>query len=347
MGHIPNKRKAEARRLGVNISRMAPEQPGREIATIADMLASDSPNWAWAHCNGALCHHHAAVTFMQFAIRWGLDADAELVRERLVCSRCGRRGAHLTMPSMAGVGGMGGRTPYPDRDRQAMPGYRGGMCNLYAMTKGPAAIREATRAMRDTTGNLEPLPAIFPDYVAPVVRTGADGVRELVMMRWGFPPPSIPGSKPRNPYLTNVRNTDSRYWGKWLKDPASRCLVPATSFAEPDNNQGPKSIWTWFARDESRPLMFFAGIWREWEGDRGTKAAPLPGKHLVFSFLTTDASHDVAPVHSDATPVLLLDEDARERWMLAPWEEAGDLQVPPPPGALKIVAAGEKQDVQV
>jgi hypothetical protein len=33
--------------------------------------------------------------------------------------------------------------------------------------------------------------------------------------------------------------------------------------------------------------MFFAGIWREWEGDRGTKTNPLPGKHLVFSFLTS------------------------------------------------------------
>jgi len=30
--------------------------------------------------------------------------------------------------------------------------------------------------------------------------------------------------------------------------------------------------------------MSYAGIWREWEGDRGTKANPLLGKHLVFSF---------------------------------------------------------------
>ena len=41
---------------------------------------------------------------------------------------------------------------------------------------------------------------------------------------------------------------------------------------------------TWFAQDESRPLMFFAGIWREWEGTRGTKANPVEGKHLLFSF---------------------------------------------------------------
>jgi hypothetical protein len=38
--------------------------------------------------------------------------------------------------------------------------------------------------MRDTTGNLPPLPGIFPAYPAPVVRNGDDGVRELVMARW-------------------------------------------------------------------------------------------------------------------------------------------------------------------
>lgn len=218
------------------------------------------------------------------------------------------------------------------------------MCNLYSLTKSQQAIRDLVKAIRDLTGNLPPLPAIFPNRMAPVVRTAPDGVRELIMMRWGFPPPNIPGSKPRNPYLTNVRNTDSRYWQTYLKKPENRCLVPATSFAEPDNNQGPKSIWTWFAQDDTRPLMFFPGIWREWEGDRGTKAVPDIGKHLVFSFLTTDASQDVAPVHSDATPVCLLDEDARETWMNAPWELAQGLQKPPRPGALKVVARDTKQD---
>jgi putative SOS response-associated peptidase YedK len=134
------------------------------------------------------------------------------------------------------------------------------------------------------------------------VRSTPKGQRELLLMRWGFPPPFIRGQKPRNPYLTNVRKTDSRYWQAYRKKPEHRCLVPVTSFAEPDNRAGDDkpSIWTWFARDETRPLMFFAGIWRKWEGDRGTKAAPDVGKHLVFSFLTTDASPDVKP--SISTP---------------------------------------------
>jgi hypothetical protein len=52
------------------------------------------------------------------------------------------------------------------------------MCNLYAQTKGQQAIRELTRAMLDRTGNLPPLPGIFPDYPAPIVRNTAEG-REL------------------------------------------------------------------------------------------------------------------------------------------------------------------------
>ena len=71
------------------------------------------------------------------------------------------------------------------------------MCNLYSITSSQAAIRQLARAMRDLTGNLAP-PAIFPDQMAPVVRTGPDGVRELVMMRWGFPPAlrAIDGIRP-------------------------------------------------------------------------------------------------------------------------------------------------------
>lgn len=56
------------------------------------------------------------------------------------------------------------------------------MCNLYSLTKGQQAIIELSRAMVDRTGNLPPLPGIFPDYAAPIVRRGADG-RELTMAR--------------------------------------------------------------------------------------------------------------------------------------------------------------------
>ena len=63
------------------------------------------------------------------------------------------------------------------------------MCNLYSITKGPQAIRDFARAMREKTGNLPPIHGVFPDYFAPIVRNAEDGLRELVMARWGMPSP--------------------------------------------------------------------------------------------------------------------------------------------------------------
>ena len=57
------------------------------------------------------------------------------------------------------------------------------MCNLYSLTKGPSAIRDLFRVKRDRTGNLPPMPAIFADQMAPIVRVGADDERELVLAR--------------------------------------------------------------------------------------------------------------------------------------------------------------------
>jgi putative SOS response-associated peptidase YedK len=61
------------------------------------------------------------------------------------------------------------------------------MRNLYSITKGQQAVRDLARAMRDNAGNMPPLPGIFPDYSAPIVRTAPDGLRELTMARWGMP----------------------------------------------------------------------------------------------------------------------------------------------------------------
>jgi putative SOS response-associated peptidase YedK len=100
------------------------------------------------------------------------------------------------------------------------------MCNLYSITTNQAAIIALFRVMNRYVGNLPPMPGVFPDYPAPVVRNvGAD--RELTMMRWGMPPPLRTGGPP----VTNIRNTSSPHWRAWLK-PENRCLVPFNSFAE-------------------------------------------------------------------------------------------------------------------
>jgi hypothetical protein len=127
------------------------------------------------------------------------------------------------------------------------------LCNIYSVTKGQQAIREFTGAMRDRTGNLPPMPGVFPDYSAPIVRNQPEG-RELTMARWGMPSPifALKGKK-SDPGVTNIRNVTSPRWRRWLGS-ENRCVVPFTSFSEnealPDGTR---------AFDETRPLAFFAG----------------------------------------------------------------------------------------
>src|SRR3954465_15730399 len=221
------------------------------------------------------------------------------------------------------------------------------MCNLYSTTMNQKAIRDLFKVTRDSTGNLPPLPAIFPDQVAPVVRAN-EGDRELTMMRWGMPnPPQFPG------ITTNIRNTKSPHWRQWLA-PESRCLVPFTSFCEYADTK-PKKTSKWFALNETRPLLAFAGIWTEWIGIRGTKANPVEGRHLLYGFLTAEPNDVVAPIHPKATPEILPTEKEREEviltsekecevWMRAPGGEGCTLQRALPNGILKVIASGEKED---
>lgn len=212
------------------------------------------------------------------------------------------------------------------------------MCNLYSVTKSQTAIREAARAMRDRTGNLPSLPDIFPDQMAPIVRVGADGMREMVMGRWGMAPPASAGLRP----VTNIRNTASAQW-RPLLSPAHRCIVPFTSFCE-YAQLGTRKVPTWFALDATRPVAFFAGLWGEWRGVRGTKANPVEGTHQLFGFLTCAPNREVGAVHPQAMPVILRGAGEIDLWLGATWADASALQRPLPDGALQIVASGEKAD---
>ena len=216
------------------------------------------------------------------------------------------------------------------------------MCNLYSVTKGQAAIRELTEAMTDSAGNLPPLPGIFPDYAAPIVRNQPGG-RELMMARWGMPSPAF-ALKGRNsdPGVTNIRNTASPHWRRWL-GPQHRCVVPFTSFSEnehlPDGTKPP----VWFALDDTRPLACFAGIWTRWTSVRKLKEGETTND--LFGFMTTEPNWEVGAIHPKAMPVILRTDEEIDRWMTAPVADALQLQRPLPDDALVIVARGQKQDM--
>ena len=144
------------------------------------------------------------------------------------------------------------------------------------------------------------------------------------------------------------------HWKKWLEldegKGGGRCLVPATAFSEYQDGPSPKDI-VWFARPpesgDSRPLFFFAGIWREWEGVRGTKAAPVEGRHRVYSFLTTDPNAVVQPVHAKAMPVILTTPEQCDMWLDGDTATAIKLQAPAEADTLTVVARGKSKKDEV
>ena len=236
------------------------------------------------------------------------------------------------------------------------------MCNLYSHTANQEAIRRLFAVEHDRTGNLPPQPGIFPDYAAPVVHL-RDGARTQSMYRWGMPsskkalydaaakradklrakgrPVDFDALLRMEPDggTTNVRNTSSSHWRRWL-GPESRCIVPMTSFSEFNRDAGGN---VWFALDESRPLVCFAGIKVEgWTSVRKAREGEVTAD--LYAFLTTEPNAVVGPIHPKAMPVILTRREEVDVWLQAPWAEACALQRPLPDDVLRIVATGERQD---
>lgn len=128
----------------------------------------------------------------------------------------------------------------------------------------PGRDQLAVRVVNRYVGNLAPMPGVFPDYKAPIVRTGADG-RELATARWGMPSSGqalLQAHKNRAEKLqakgkavgfkellrmepdggtNNIRNVKSKHWTRWL-GVEHRCVVPFNSFSEFNKAEG-DDIW--------------------------------------------------------------------------------------------------------
>jgi putative SOS response-associated peptidase YedK len=217
------------------------------------------------------------------------------------------------------------------------------MCNRYASDIRKAGLEKEFYGFEEwSETRITPLLGnavleVFPKSFAPVIKVNETGDLEWSKMRWGLPGPPQFGSAP----VTNIRNIKSPHWRPFL-GPGHRCVVPFTAFSEyEDSSPKGKKVIRWFAPPD-RGVAFFAGIWREWTGDYGSKKEPNEGPHRLFSFLTTGANDLVRPVHAKAMPVVLRDQAECQEWLNAPLSEIEAIQARGAPAdALEVVSDDE------
>ncbi len=218
--------------------------------------------------------------------------------------------------------------------------YSGGMCNLYSMTANRDAIIKLFRVGHNRAASWEPMSAIFPGHVAPVVRFADDGDRELVMMSWGFVLPQKDKAAKR---VTNARDDkvkSSAFWRSSLEE--RRCLVPVTSFSEPKGRA--PAVWHWFGLDEARTPFAFAGIWRSFKGRLKPDGETIALD--TYAFLTTTPNAVVKPVHPSRMPVMLSSRDAMDMWLEGAPEDAFGLAQPYADDGMAVLQAGAvKEDL--
>ena len=197
------------------------------------------------------------------------------------------------------------------------------MCNLYRLRnlENLSRIFEA----RPLELPFEPRPDLYPKYESVVVRK-AEGERVLECMAWGIicQMRGKSGKAVKKP-VTNVRNLSSPFWKSTIANPAQRCLVPFTSFAEPRPGKDPETgrPANWWFTIEGEECCAFAGIWR-WSEDRAR-----------FAFLTCEPNPLVAPLHPKAMPVILQREDY-DRWLDGEAADACSLAQPFPSQLMRV-----------
>jgi hypothetical protein len=130
---------------------------------------------------------------------------------RLRCRKCCQGG-----PTAGGDPATTGLATAPPSNRSLT------MCNLYSITTNQAAIIALFRVVNRYVGNLAPMPGVFPNYKAPIVRTGVEG-RELATARWGI----TRCSGGRRAHYRRPAPMQRRYWS--LRNKARLTVGPRQS----------------------------------------------------------------------------------------------------------------------
>jgi putative SOS response-associated peptidase YedK len=162
---------------------------------------------------------------------------------------------------------------------------------------------------------------IAPTQNVPVVRLGADGAREGVMMRWGLIPFFAHGEPPKystiNATVEKIE-TGPSWRGPWKR--GQRCILPASSFYEwhvnADATKQPFAIEV-----VDQPVFGFAGLWDRSVREDGTAVESC-------TIITLPASKLMAEIHNakQRMPAILRAAD-RDAWLSGSAAEAKELLV--------------------
>ncbi len=121
----------------------------------------------------------------------------------------------------------------------------------------------------------------------------------------------------------------------------TRCLVPASSYCEPDSCR--LAQWHWFAvnGDEDRRLFAFPGVWQRWNGP--VKKAGPNVEIDTYAFLTTAPNALTDSINHERMPVLLSAEADFEAWLSGTPTEAFALAGSFDPAEMRIVQSGKEK----
>ncbi len=188
------------------------------------------------------------------------------------------------------------------------------MCNDYeqhvAWAEYQAAVRASELATPASEGpaDLPPADDIRIGDLGPVLRAAGNGA-ELVLMRFGWPPP-----RPKAAPVFNFKS-DGRHFDK-----SRRCVIVLSGFFEFTGTKSPKTKHRLSLIGS--PVMGIAGLWSE--DDAGA---------LSFTMLTTEPGPDIAPIHD--RQVCVLQPADWGHWLFLTKPET-DLLKPLPQGTLLV-----------
>lgn len=193
------------------------------------------------------------------------------------------------------------------------------MCNDYEQHVTRAQYIKAIEALELASGDESAL--IRADDIrigdtGPVLRAAGNGV-ELVLMRFGFPPP-----RPKAGPVFNFKS-DGRHFAD-----SRRCVVVLSGFFEFTGSKYPKTKHRFALKDS--PVMGIAGLWSEAEDGA-----------LSFTMLTTEPGPDIAPIHNRQICVLRPEQWAAWLFLTQPEEE---LLRPLPAGSLVVEMVRERRE---